>query len=92
MILKETGDLQANERGRESFSSCLTQTGKNAVSKVTNSHYITANLDSQLTIPWNSFNLCKVPFLVAQRTNTSCLQPTLDAIQVKDVTAISKGN
>ena len=49
-------------------------------------------LNSQLSIPRNSFNFGKIPFLVAKRTHGSSLEPTLDAIQMKDVTTISKGN
>lgn len=49
-------------------------------------------LNSQLPIPRNSFNFGKVPFLVAKRTHGSSLEPTLDAIQMKDMTTISKGN
>ena len=50
------------------------------------------DLNSQLSISRDALNLGKVPFLVAERTDGSCFQPTLDAIQVKDVSAISKGN
>ena len=37
-------------------------------------------------------HLGKVPFLVAERTDGTGLQPALDAIQVKDVSTIAEGN
>lgn len=49
-------------------------------------------LDSQLSISRNTFNLSKVPLLVAKRTHRSSFQPTLNAIQMKDMTTVSKGN
>lgn len=45
-----------------------------------------------LTVAGNAFDFGKIPLFVAQRTNTSGFQPTLDTIEMKDVTAVSKGN
>jgi hypothetical protein len=39
-----------------------------------------------------SYNLGKVPFLVAKRTDTARLEPALDAIQMKHVSTVPKGN
>jgi hypothetical protein len=47
---------------------------------------------SNLSIAGDAFNFGKVPFLVAEWTDGACFQPALDAIQVKDVAAISKRN
>lgn len=49
-------------------------------------------LDSQLSVSRNSFNFGKVPFLVTERTNGTSFEPTLDAIQVEDVSAVSKSD
>ena len=49
-------------------------------------------LNSQLSVSRDAFNLGKVPLLVAEGTDRPRLEPALDAIQVKDVTAIAKGN
>ena len=49
-------------------------------------------LDTELSIPRNPLNLGKVPFLVTERTYTAGLEPTLDTIQVKDVSTSTKGN
>ena len=45
-----------------------------------------------MSISRNTFNLGKVPFLVTERTDTTSLEPTLDAVQVKDVATIAKRN
>jgi hypothetical protein len=37
-------------------------------------------------------DLCEIPLLVAKRTDTSRLEPTLDAIQMKNVSTVTKGN
>lgn len=49
-------------------------------------------LNSNLPISWNSFNFGKVPFLVAKWTYGARLEPTLNTIQMKDVTAVAKRN
>ena len=49
-------------------------------------------LSSSVTKPGNTFDLCKVPFLVAQRTNTSSLLPALNAVEMEDVTTTTKSN
>ena len=49
-------------------------------------------LNSQLTISRNTFNFGKVPFFVTERTDAACFEPALNTIQMKDVTAITKGN
>ena len=51
-----------------------------------------STLDSQLSIARNSFNLGKVPLFVTKWTYWPCLEPTLNAIKMKDVTTISKSN
>ena len=49
-------------------------------------------LDPQLTVAGNALNFGKVPFLIAERTDGARLEPALDAVQVEDVSAVSKGN
>lgn len=49
-------------------------------------------LNSQLSVSGDSFNFGKVPFLITEWTYAPRFQPTLDAIKMKDVTTISKGN
>lgn len=49
-------------------------------------------LDTQLSVSWNTLNFGKVPFLVAQGTDAASLEPALDAVQVKHVTAVTKSN
>ena len=51
-----------------------------------------SRLDSELTVTGNALDLGKVPLLVAKRTNTTRLQPSLDAIEMEDMAAVSKGN
>lgn len=46
----------------------------------------------QTRIKTNTYNFGKIPFLVAEGTDGAGLEPTLDAIEVKDVTAIPKSN
>lgn len=48
------------------------------------------NVLSHSSIAWNSFDFREIPLLVAQRTHTAGLQPTLDAIQMEHMTAVSK--
>jgi len=48
--------------------------------------------NSELTVTGNAFDLSEVPFLVAQRTYTSSLQPTLNTIEMKNVTTITEGD
>ena len=43
-------------------------------------HLIEPVLDSKRTLPRNTFNLWKIPFLIAKRTNTPRPQPALDTI------------
>jgi hypothetical protein len=47
---------------------------------------------SLLSIARNPLNLGKIPLLVAERTHTARFEPALDAVQVKDVPAVAKGN
>jgi hypothetical protein len=49
-------------------------------------------LDSQLSISRNALNLGKIPLLVAERTHTPRLEPPLNAVQVKHVSTVAKGN
>jgi hypothetical protein len=49
-------------------------------------------LNSQLSITRNAFNFGKVPFLVAQWTNTARFEPTLNTVEMKNVSTIAKGN
>lgn len=48
-------------------------------------------LDSELSVSGNALDLGKIPLLVAEGADTPGLQPALDAIEVKDVAAVSKG-
>lgn len=50
------------------------------------------DLNAQLSVARNALDFGKVPLLVTQGTHGTCLEPSLNAIQVKDVPAISKGN
>ena len=50
------------------------------------------SLDSQLSVSRNTLNLGKVPLLVTERTHTPCLEPPLNAVQVKHVSTVAKGN
>lgn len=47
-------------------------------------------LHPQLSISRNALNLCKIPFLIAQGADGSSFQPSLDAVQMKNMTTISK--
>lgn len=49
-------------------------------------------LDSELPVAGNALNFCKVPLLVAERADGTRLEPALDAVQMKDVAAIAKGD
>ena len=49
-------------------------------------------LNPQRSVSRNALNFGKVPFLVAKWTHGARLEPALNAVQVKDVPAITKGN
>lgn len=49
-------------------------------------------LNTQLSIARNAFDLGKIPFFIAQRTHRPGLQPALNAIQMKHMAAVPKGN
>ena len=53
---------------------------------------LTYLLDPQLTVSGDPFNLGKVPFLVAKGTDTAGFEPSLDAIEMENVSTITKGN
>ena len=62
------------------------------VATTTTSPFYYSILNTQLSIARNTFNFGKVPFLVAERTYRSCFEPSLNTIQMKDVTTIAKGD
>ena len=49
-------------------------------------------LHPQLSVPRDALNLSEIPFLIAQGADGSSFQPSLDAVQMKDVATISKGD
>ena len=49
-------------------------------------------LNSELSVAGDALNFGKVPLLVAERTDGTRLEPALDAVQMKDVAAIAKGD
>lgn len=48
------------------------------------------HLRRRTAIAWYSLNLGEVPFLVTQRAYTPGLQPTLDAVQMENMSTVSK--
>ena len=85
----DTGSLQPESAQHESSPH------SRPVCRVTlhsNPSNVISFLNSQLSVSGDAFDLRKVPLLVAKRTNRPSLEPALDAIEVKDVTTVSKGN
>ena len=44
------------------------------------------------SIPRNPLNFCEIPFLITKRTDAPCPQPPLNAIQMKHMPTIPKGD
>jgi hypothetical protein len=51
-----------------------------------------SRLKAELSVSGNAFNFGKVPFLVTEWTDGACFEPSLDTVQMKDVSTVSKGN
>lgn len=54
--------------------------------------FLRPDLDTQLAVARNAFNLGKVPLLVTERTDASRLKPTLNTIEMENMSAIPKCN